>query len=1777
MRTSLFTAIAAGLLTCAALSPASLVLAQQAPPPFASPLVSKDADRLEAQIKAQAPALARSTRQTPSQLRQSAQRLLNEGKDARQAYLSLIQVVAAEARDPEAWLLLARAILAITPDQAKGEQYELPALASGAALRAYELSRSPAAKADALAVMVEGLRRRSLWRPALEALKTALALQETPELREAYEKMRAEHGFRMLDYKVDSNAAEPRLCLNFSERLAGTQADLAKFVTVDGRDPQNVTIDQRQLCIDGLAHGKRYEVKVRQGLPSEPGEPLQKTVEIAAYVRDRDPSVRFSGRAYVLPNRGQQGIPVVTINTERVTVEIYRIGDRGLAGAATGENFLKELQRYEIEAIRERSGQRVWKGELAVANRLNEEVTTALPVAEALPRLEPGVYVAAAALARRSGAESDDGDFRGLATQWFIVSDLGLTAMTGEDGVHAFVRSLGSADPVAGVTLRLVARNGEILAAARTDTNGYACFDAGLRRGEGGLAPALLVAETGQDYAFLDLAAAAFDLTDRGVKGREAPGPIDAYLYAERGVYRPGEPVNLTALVRDRGGLAAAIPVTLAVHRPDGVEHRRLSLPDQGLGGRTMRLDLAPTAMTGTWRAKLYADPKGEPIAQVSFLVEDFVPERLDLKLSAAAPAIAIEETARFAVDARYLYGPPAAGLDLEGEVIVKPATADLEGYPGYRFGRADEKIAAVRKALEDLPQTDASGKAEVVYRLPPVPRTSRPLEADVVVRLREPGGRAVERKVTLPVATGEPRIGLKPLFGDSAVGEGQAAEFDVVVLGPDGRAAARSLRWQLSRLETRWQWYRRDGQWNYEPVTTAQRVADGSLPVAADKPARIANKVDWGRYRLDVTSEDGGVAPTSVIFAAGWHQSESLDSPEMLDIALDKPRYKAGEVARLRIASKESGKAQVAVLSSGILAMTHVDVPAGGTEVALDVKESWLPGAYVAVTLYRSLDERARRMPSRAIGVKWLALDTSAQALKVSLDAPQKARPGAPLTVPLKVVGLAPGEEARVTVAAVDVGILNLTRFESPKPENWFLAQRRLGLEIRDFYGRLIDGMRAERGRLRSGGDGGGGMSMKGSPPVETPLSLFSGIVKVGADGTARVAFDMPDFNGTVRLMAVAWSGRRTGSGEADVVIRDQVAVTATGPRFLTLGDAGRLAVDIHNVEAGDATFTVSIDEERPGGERQRLPQRQITLKRGERRREQITLQPAALGRSVYDVRITGPGGIDVGRRLAFDVKPPAADIRRAVAATLAPKGGRLMLSKDLLADFIPGTARISISLGPIAALNVPLLLGQLDAYPYGCAEQTTSRALPLLYVNDMARRVGMAEVSGLRARVEAAIDRVLEMQNASGAFGVWGPAESGDLWLTAYVADFLTRAREAGYDVRPQPLMLALDRLQNYLSYAQDFEKGGEARAYALYVLARNGRAPIGDLRYYVDTRLDRFATALAQAQLGAALAMLGEKERAERAFKAAARRLEAAAAGGSADAARQDYGSTMRDGAAVLTLAAETGVAPAEVVGLAGVLARVYRTRQYTSTQEQAWMLLAARALVDAADATSLSVNGVAHKGQLIRALSPTDLEAGALTIENRGEAAVDGVVTVFGAALQPEPAAAKGFRIERSYYTLDGRKIDMKSAEGGTSSLKQNDRLVVVLKIEGEDAGGRVLLVDRLPAGLEIENPRLVDSGDLKSLDWLRRTHDPEHTEFRDDRFVAAFDFFGEGGQNGGTRPNAGPLKASATVAYMVRAVTPGTFVHPAATVEDMYRPERFARTASGRLEVTPADR
>ena len=1693
--------------------------------------------KLEAQIKSDAGNVSKPA----ATLRRDADAAFQKN-DFRAGMLVLGQLVAAAPDDATSWLRLSRAVLQIKPRDER-EKALLLDRASTAAYIAYQRARDRNVEADSLSVLGRTLADRQQWRGALDSLRLSLGLRETADLRSQYEKLRAEHGFRLLDYTVDSDSVSPRACFQFSEELPGRRTDFSPFVAVAGVERPAISASEKQLCVEGLKHGERYAVTLRAGLPSVVKETLAKSAEFTIFVRDRKPFVRFSGKAYVLPRTGQRGIPVLSVNTQAVTLSIYRIGDRNLVDTLLGYDFQRNLSRYQAERLGNERGAKVWSGELAVESKLNTEVTTAFPLDQAVKDLGPGIY---AMTAEPKDAVSND--YGQQATQWFVVSDLGLTAYTTHDGIDVFVHSLATADARGSVEVRLMARNNEQLAVRQTDRNGFIHFEAGLARGEGGLAPAAIVAAEKNDYAFLSLKSPAFDLSDRGVAGRAIPAGLDAFVYTERGVYRTGESVAITSLLRDARGVAALnVPLTVVVERPDGVEYKRAVVADGGLGGRALTVPIVASASTGTWRVAAYSDPKRPPVGETTFMVEDYIPDRIEFSLTSPAKGVSRNAPAQLGVDGHFLYGAPASKLDLSGEVTIGVAK-ERTGFPGYVFGLADDEVTAAREELDDLPATDASGKATFPVKLDELPASTRPLEAQITVRMSESGGRAVERKLTLPVTPDAPMIGIKPMFSGRSLPDGANADFDIVMAAPDGKTLARpALRYDLLRVETSYQWYRQNGQWEYEPIKRTERVANGTLDASADKPARLSLPVKWGRYRLEVSTGEPNGAITSMGFDAGFYAEASADTPDLLEVALDKPDYKPGETMNVSVTARTAGRLTVNVFTDRLVASQSQDVKPGAARVSLNVGRDWGTGAYMVATLRRPLDAPAQRMPGRAIGVQWFSIDKVAHTLAIDMKLPATMRPSTTLNVPIKLAGLTAGEEARVVLAAVDVGILNLTNYKPPAPDDHYLGQRRLTAEIRDLYGQLIDGMQGVKGQIRSGGDS-AGAELSGSPPTQAPLALYSGIVTVDRDGAAQVQFDIPAFAGSVRVMAVAWTKEKVGKASGDVIVRDPVVLTATLPRFLRTSDRGAVQLELDNVEgaAGDYNLSVTADgaAKLEGNQSQALK-----LAAKQRDRVSIPVTASGAGPSTVTVKVNGPDNFALERSYALDVRPATQILTRRTVRTLA-KGETLTLSNDLFADFVPGTGRVGLSVAVSTSLDAATLLNALDRYPFGCSEQIASRAMAMLYVNELAAQAQLAPDGDIDQRIRDSIPRLLARQGSNGSFGLWSVG-GDDPWLDAYVTDFLTRARARGFEVPQTAYTLAIDRLRNYVAgAAEPSRNGGRELAYALYVLARNGAAPIGELRYIADVKLSDVATPIAKAQIAAALAMVGDKARADNAYLAA---LDAIAPQPKLDLGRADFGSALRDAAALVTLASE-GRAPQKTIDDAVLRIDAARTLAVsTSTQENAWLVLAARALAKQLNSISLSVEGQTRQGALYRNLRPDEL-ASSYSVQNNGDGNVQAVISVSGSPLTPEPAAESGFKVERSYHTLAGEAAD-------PSKARQNQRFVVVLRVtEPQPQFGRVIVADYLPAGFEIDNPRLVSSGETSTLDWITDGAEPVNSEFRDDRFSAAFD----------RSADSSPVF---TVAYVVRAVSPGRYVLPQAKVEDMYRPDRFGRTATGAIEIT----
>ncbi|MDA5556801.1 alpha-2-macroglobulin family protein [Shimia sp. MMG029] len=1605
-----------------------------------------------------------------------------------------------------------------------------------ASINAYLRATSDAEQVNALVLMAERLEDQDRGKAVLRSLRLAETINPRSEILEKLEDAIGKYGFRVSDHQVESDLEAPRLCAEFNEALIEAGQDYTPYVKLpDAR--LALRVEERRICVEGLAHGQDIQVTFREGLPAKSGESLVRDTDVRAYVRDRSPRVAFAGRAYVLPRSSDAGIPIETVNLNEVSLTLQRVNDRNILRAMQDGYFGQPLSYWQMEDFDRDVAETVWTGTGQVENTLNQTMTTRLPMADLVAGQAAGVYALTADV---PGADKYD---ETSATQWFLLSDIGISSLSGSDGLHVFVRQLSDAGALSGATVTLLSRANRILAEEVADNEGYAVFDAGLTRGAGSASPALLMVQKGDDFSFLSLTDPAFDLSDRGVEGRPATPPIDVYVTTDRGAYRVGETIYVTALARgDRAQALPALPLTAILTRPDGVEYSRRISVDGVAGGHVFELPLGATVPRGRWSLALKSDLEAPALATAKVLVEDFLPERIDFDLTPPDGAFDVQNPSPLALSARYLFGAPAANLDVEGQVTLK-ARDTLEEYPGFRFGRYDLPFYGQTEYFSgDV--TDSKGQADIFVPLPEQEAKGRALIAEVAVRVLEGSGRPVERRIGHPVAATTPMVGIKPRFGEDVVPEGSQASFELLALDADLTPAAMPVNWAVNRLRTHYQWYQLNGGWEWEPTTTREVVASGSVTLDG-APLEVSADVDWGRYEIVVTQDGGDYVSTAITFDAGWYAPvDATETPDTLELSLDAKRYRSGEAAQLRLVPRYAGTALISVMSNRLIAMKTVEVQEGENLIDLDVTDEWGAGAYVTASVIRAGNAPAGQNPARALGLQYAQVDPEEKQLAVTIAAPDVMDPRGPLDVALQVDGVKPGETAYVTLAAVDVGILNLTSFESPDPSGHYFGQRRLGMEVRDVYGRLINGLSGAMGRLRSGGDANAAGDFDSPPPTEELVAYFSGVVTVGEDGAANVQFDIPEFNGSVRLMAVAWSQTGVGQAEAEVLVRDPVVVTASLPRFLAPGDQSRLLLEFVHAEGAAGRMGLDVEAASVALDAAAIPSGFDLAAQGTQSFS-IPLTALETGDHAVRVSLTTPDGKTLVKSLTLPVRANDPAVSETRQLTLAA-GETLSLGEDLFADLRVGSAEAVVSSGALSRFDAPGLLQALDRYPYGCTEQVTSQTLPLLYFEDVASGLGLGVDQDIDARVAEAISLVLTRQASNGSFGLWRP-ESGDFWLDAYVTDFLSRARAQGHAVPDPAFKQAMNNLRNRVNYAPDFDSGGEDLAYALMVLAREGAAAMGDLRYYADVKGTAFATPLAAAQLGAALALYGDQMRADEMFRTAARKIEAQEGREETPLWRVDYGTDLRDAAGAVALAVAAG---SEAIDIDGLLHQVAADRPERSTQEAVWSLMAAHALTEDERPNGLILNGKALNGPLLQRLKDQDVSQ-EVALTNAGDVPQVVTVTTVGVPTYPTEARSYGYRLERAYFSLEGQPVELETVRAG-------ERFVTVLTVApASDGGARLMVNDPLPAGFEIDNPNLLAAGDLRDMDWLQPV-EAANTEFRADRFLAAVDW-----------RSAEPFQ----LAYMVRAVSPGSYHHPAASVEDMYRPQYRANTAASRLVVT----
>ncbi|MGB1108915.1 MAG: alpha-2-macroglobulin family protein [Gammaproteobacteria bacterium] len=1587
--------------------------------------------------------------------------------------------------------------------------------------------------------------------------------------------------FQALDIKERGFDGAPAIGIVFSAELAG-DARFREYLSVERLEDDGsvsewidgewvLSDNKRVLYFSHIEPDTRYRVAVEAGLPAANGQQTAKRSQAEVKTRPIVAGVSFRSSGLILPKYSARGLPVTSVNVPEVDVDYWRIDPQGLATSI--DHFARNPSWHNSYLDKlPQLGQQVHSGRYQLNPRRNQRGETVLPVAGVPALAEAGLYVAVM-------QRSDHYDYSFPVTA-FIVSDLAVVSREYPRAWGVFVNRMSDAGPVAQANVQLLNDKGEVLDEATTDTDG------GLRLLKHEKAHTLKVSK-GDDFSLLPLRGAALDMSEFQVDG-----PLyqrqRVFVWGPRDLYRPGESISVAALLRDDDGRfdkPQPLYAKLIDPRGEGVEN--FTWRGDSLGYYQRSLSTSRDSATGTWTLELRTDPASPAaLERYQFKLEEFLPERMKLELVDATPADPpTEQAGNVLVDVQgdYLYGAPASGNRMESTLLLKRNHYPSVSHEDFFFGDADDGRERSRTELEVV-KLDAEGHARLTLE-PEIEPERSVVELRLAARLLETGGRAVSRVFSRNIWPRDEMLGIRPLWPDAKTGEpakpDQNASFAFVWTNQAGESLPVSgLTATLIREEREYYWVYQNGNWSSRHSSSEYPVFESQLEITPERLAQIEVPLEWGGYRVEVRDADQKLL-LKYRFRAGWSwqsddQAATASLPDRVKLGWDADAYGPGQTASLSIHSPHDGQALVLVESDQLLWRGRVAVRAGENRIDIPVAQDWQRHDIYATVV--SLKPGAaegpveNRLPGRAMGSLHLPLERASRELALTIEAPDKSVPEKNLEVRLKLASTPQDGEVNVTLAAVDVGVLYISRFETPDAHADLFQRLRLNVDGRDSYSQLIKPSEAQLAALRFGGDLGLAGGKRPDPDVQI-VSLFQGPVAFDDNGEASVQLALPAFNGTLRLMALAYSKDSYGHADREMIVAAPVVMQASLPRVLARGDQSHLQIDLHNLSGAAVELSLELEAEHPLS--LEAGSRILQLAEGEKTGLTIPIEASGLwGTGAVTARLSS-GDYQTERRWELAVRPawPASRTQRQ---WLLAQGEQSQLGQAELEGMLHEGLSAELSIGSRPPLNARSALQDLLAYPYGCLEQTTSRAFPLLYAEDrLVSTLNLEDLDlGKRAEwIRSAIKRVLGMQLPNGGFSLWGDSGHGhgseQPWLTPYATEFLLKARHLGYAVDDDRLVKALKRLSQYLvkggvpvsSYGDGAHLRFAARAYAGYVLSLSKSAPLSALRRLLERNASQARSSLPLLHLGYALRNQGDEKNATKAFELAGKTQRAEHYLG-------DYGSELRDLAMEVALTMENGGEPGQ--RLIDLNEEVRGTRWF-STQEQGSLFRAAYAMANVPTGpwqASLSMgnqtSALEQSAVWRRALAADALESG-IEIRNNGDESLYLSYAQSAYPEQPPERSGAGASIQRDYYDADGNLMD--TTQG--LSLSEGDLVIVRLQVSAEQALDHALVADLAPGGLEIENLNLLQGEGLDDLkvDGKALSHadfaaDIEHVEYRNDRFVAAF--------------KIGPSQI-VNLFYLARAVTPGEYLIPPALMEDMYRPSIRATGGShGGLSVSKAE-
>jgi hypothetical protein len=1614
-----------------------------------------------------------------------------------------------------------------------------------------------------------------------------------------------QNNFTLVNVK-SVHSPQASLTINFSDPIKQNQ-DFAGLITIENAQDLRFEVDNNVLSVfptTRLTGSSR--VTIFNGIKNSDGYGLKKEFSELISFEQLKPAVRLISNGVILPNATSTPLYFEAVNLKSVNVRIIKIFENNMLQFLQTSN-LNNTNNYNIRRVGRRVATRtmqleeegissdgLWKAYAINLSEFFQADPGALYQVEFSFDKDNALYDCSNSeqvnpeddyieYADASNLDEDEREerywdneiyrWRTYTYNWeqrdnpchaayynedrnitanIIGSDLGLIVKKGKNKTyHLATTNLITANPEANVKVNLYNYQQQLVHSMTTDGNGLTVYDSDK-------SIAFAVGIKGNNYAYVKLDDGnALSLSKFDVSGKELQKGLKGFIYTERGVHRPGDSIHLTFVLNDLSNpLPEDHPVTLQLNDARGklVERKVINSKSSNNGISQDNFYYFPlateaSAPTGNWNATINV---GGVNFSKTLKVATVKPNRLKIKLNFDEEVLDASKPVSGNAEAAWLHGAPARNMRIEMDATLRSTSMAFEKFKGYTFNDPVRTFEEVELPVLDSKLSE-EGKIKFSEKFNISKKAPGMLRATFLTKVYEGGGDFSIDVFTKNLSPFAHFVGLqspKPHRYGSYFTD-HKTEFDVATVDAQGNPAGnRTVEVQVFRIEWRWWWSRgRDNLSRYENARVHRPYQKFSIITGNNGKGTFNLNIpedEGGRYLIRIVDNESGHATGRItyFYRNWWRQPADSDSEsaKMLVFTADKDSYEVGDEATITFPSGSEGRALLSIENgTEVLSTQWIETKKGETSALVKLTKEMTPNIFVNISLLQPHEQTKNDLPIRLYGVIPILVEDPATKLSPVLNMPEVLKPEERYTINVSEENK---KAMTYTIAVVDEGLLDLTRFKTPEIHQAFYTKEALGVKTFDLYDYIIGAYSGSVDNIYAvgGGDEAAGAKNRKADRFK-PVVQFIGPFTLDKGKSAAHNLVMPNYIGSVRTMIVAGDNRMGSYGKAEVTtpVRKPLMVLASLPRKLSPGEKVTLPVTVFAMEkkVKKASITVKTgDALRPvGGSTKSIsfsePGEQIV-------NFEFEVLPSAEFQTI-EVVATG-NGEKATYEVEIDVENPNPVSQKSMLYTLEANASQT-ITFDTFG--VAGTNAATLEFSTLPPMNFNKRMGYLIHYPHGCIEQTTSGAFPQLYLADIFD-LTFDKKQKMEKNVKAAIQRLNNFQRANGGLGYWPGESEINEWGTNYAGHFMLEARDKGY-------ALPITFLSNWLRYQKNAARqwrssstsynSSHIQAYRLYTLALAGQPELAAMN---RLRESRNMSNDAKWRLAAAYAEAGKMKAAEDITKTANINFQPEKYN------YYSYGSVFRNKAMALETMVLLGDARQRDMSIS--LAKSLSSAKWYSTQETAYALLALSKMITENGGKAINVS-YSHKGDAKnvdsdRAIAERELNVnmGSNTVSISNKKANIIYVTISQQGKLPlgdELTEQRNLSVKTQFLDGDGERLDI-------SQLRQGSEINMKVSVTNtsNDYVDNVALTQILPSGWEIVNTSFTELGGGAS-------GTARYTDIRDDRVNFYFDL-----QRKKTRTFTLKLNAS----YL------GTYYLPGTQAEAMYDNTYYARNKGQWVDV-----